>query len=129
MVLNNYIEPYSGIFNCPDLVEMAAAWGNTYSFSARPSSMLLKPPVADPDKMKNTWWMWCNVIDIPPLSGWRGFALDSSITRIGKADPMYDYYKGLFQPAHALMSDRGCGRNVLFFDGHVEYHSEGCIDW
>ncbi|MEO1498566.1 MAG: prepilin-type N-terminal cleavage/methylation domain-containing protein [Planctomycetota bacterium] len=128
-VLGNFIEPYSGIFECPDLVEMREAWGNTYSFSARPSSLLMKPPVSEPKKMQTVWWMWCNVIDIPPFSGWRGYQLDSSITRISQADEMYNYYKQIFQPAHTIMSERGGGRNVLFFDGHVEYHSERRIEW
>lgn len=127
-VLSGLIEDSSGIFHCPDLVEMADAWGNSYSFSARPASMLLNPPDAEPDKMKRTWWMWCNVTDIPPLSGWRGFTNDNSVRRI-KPGKLYNYCKSLFMVPHAIMSDTGCGRNVLFFDGHVEYHSETCFDW
>ncbi|MEO0529426.1 MAG: type II secretion system protein [Planctomycetota bacterium] len=128
-VNGGYIEPFSGIFRCPDLVEMADAFGNSYAFSARPASMLMNPPDSDPDRMKQTWWVWCNVVDIPPLSGWRGFAKDASITRISEADPLYSYYKQLYLPVHQIMSDEGCGRNVLYFDGHVEYNSERCFDW
>lgn len=126
--LNDYIEPESGIFICPDLASMGEAWGNTYSFSARPASLLMKPPVARPDIMKKTWWMWCNAIDIPPLSGSSGLSEDSSVTRIAAGGRLCTYVEELFEPMHAIMSDTGYGRNVLFFDGHVEYYSERCFN-
>ena len=128
-VLGNFIQPSSGIFVCPDLEAMGDAWGNTYAFSARPASLLLNPPDSRPDIMKKTWWMWCNTVDIPPLSGWRGYTQDSSVRRISKNGRLYKYCKEIFQTPHAIKSDTGCGRNVLHFDGHVEYYSENCYEW
>ena len=128
-VNGGYIEPFSGIFVCPDLAEMGDAWGNSYAFSARPASLLIKPPVARPDIMKRTWWMWCNTVDIPPMSGWRGFTQDNSILRIAKGGDLYNYCKQIFNRPHSIMSETGCGRNVLHFDGHVEYYSENCFEW
>ncbi|MEQ8847036.1 type II secretion system protein [Botrimarina sp.] len=127
-VNDGYIEPYSGIFVCPDLRAMGDAWGNSYAFSARPASLLRNPPDSRPDIMKKTWWMWCNTVDIPPLSGWRGFTQDNSIRRIGPGR-LRDYCEQIFERPHSIMSDEGCGRNVLFFDGHVDYVSEACFDW
>lgn len=125
--LQGYIEREAGIFICPDLREMGRAWGNTYSFSARPASMLLNPPDQQPEVMKRTWWAWCNVIDIPPLSASSGFVKDSSIIRISEGR-LCSYVSQLFTTPHPIMSETGYGRNILFFDGHVEYHSESCFD-
>lgn len=122
-----FIEPRSGIWICPDLQLMGAEWGTTYSYSARPASFLIKPPVSRPDIMKKTWWVWCNTLDIPPLSGSTGFVSDSSITRIGPGR-LCDFASGVFERTHAMMSETGYGRNILYFDGHVEYHSESCFD-
>lgn len=122
-----YIEPRSGIWICPDLELMGAEWGTTYSFSARPASFLMKPPVARPDIMKKTWWVWCNTLDIPPTSGSSGAQPDSSIVRISPGR-LCDFASGIFERTHSLMSETGYGRNILYFDGHVEYHSESCFD-
>lgn len=127
-VNGDYIEPYSGIFVCPDLTTMGDVWGNTYSYSARPVSLLLKPPVARPEVMKKTWWMWCNVLDIPPDSGWRGFKQGLSVRQINSSGRLCDYVSDLFQTPHSIMSETGYGRNILYFDGHVEYYSESCFD-
>ncbi|QDT68672.1 putative major pilin subunit [Planctomycetes bacterium MalM25] len=127
-VLNDYIEPYSGIFVCPDLALMGEAWGNTYAYAARPVSLLIKPPVQRPDIMKKSWWMWCNTVDIPPTSGWRGFTQGLSVTQINESGRLCKYVSELFEIPHATMSETGYGRNILYFDGHVEYHSERCFD-
>ncbi|MGL4511458.1 MAG: type II secretion system protein [Lacipirellulaceae bacterium] len=127
-VLGGLIEPYSGIFVCPDLATMGDAWGNTYAYSARPVSMLIKPPVQVPDIMKRTWWMWCNTVDIPPESAWRGFKQGLSVKQTASNGRLCNYIKDLFEVPHAQMSETGYGRNVLYFDGHVEYHSEACRD-
>lgn len=125
-VLNGYIEPYSGIFRCPDLSEMADYWGNSYAYNAKTAKYLLKPPVSRPDKMKKIAWAWCNTFEIPPPSGERGSALASSFYNTKKSDPLYDVYASLFREAHAFKGDTGCGKNTLYFDGHVEYLSVRC---
>ena len=127
-VLNDYIGYESGIFICPDLEAMGDAWGNTYAYAARPVSLLVKPPVQRPEIMKQSWWMWCNTVDIPPNSGWRGFTQGLSVTQISASGRLCDYVRDLFEVPHAIMSETGYGRNILYFDGHVEYHSERCFD-
>lgn len=127
-VNNGYIEPYSGIFVCPDLVEMGEAWGNTYAFSARPAALLLNPPDAVPETMRKQRWMWCNDINLPPLSGSSGFTNNSSIILIPSGGRLCEFAGPLFVPTHSIMSDSGYGTNVLYFDGHVAYESApGCI--
>ncbi len=123
-----YIEPQAGIFNCPDLVPMSLLWGNSYAFNAKVANYLLKPPVEDPEKMARIAWAWCNTLDIPPPSGWRGIAEGSSIRKMSKSDPYYGIYKDIFTRPHPQQGDTGCGQNTLFFDGHVEYLSTTCFD-
>lgn len=127
-VLNRYIEPYSGIFVCPDLYQMGQVWGNTYAYSARPVSLLMNPPNQRPEIMKQTWWMWCNTVDIPPDSGWVGFKQDLSVTQANPGGTLCNFAEELFERPHGMMSDSGYGRNILYFDGHVEYYSESCFN-
>lgn len=127
-VLKGYIEPYSGIFVCPDLAAMGDAWGNTYAYAARPVSLLLKPPVQRPEILKASWWMWCNTLDIPPDSGWRGFKQGLSVRQTSSSGRLCNYARDLFEVPHAIMSEQAFGRNILYFDGHVEYYSEPCFD-
>jgi len=128
LVNDGYIEPFSGIFTCPDLRTMGDRWGNSYAFSARPVSLLLNPPDQRPDIMKKSWWMWCNTVDIPPDSGWRGFKQGLSVIQLAANGRLCNFVSELFEVPHAIMSDTGYGRNILYFDGHVEYHSERCFD-
>lgn len=127
-VLNGYIEANSGIFVCPDLYQMGKAWGTTYAYSARPVSLLMKPPNQRPDIMRRTWWMWCNTVDIPPDSGWVGFKQGLSVTQLNSNGSLCNYVSELFEVPHGIMSEKAFGRNILYFDGHVEYHSENCFD-
>lgn len=127
-VNDGFIEQAAGIFSCPDLPEMSKLWGNSYAFNAKVAKYLLKPPVHNPDLMKRIAWSWCNTLDIPPPSGWRGVAERSTIRSISPSDPYYGLYKELFRTPHSLQSDTGCGQNTVFFDGHVEYLSVACID-
>ena len=125
-VNNNYIEPYSGIFSCPDLTTMSDEWGNSYAFNAKVAKFLLNPPDHDPDKMSKISWAWCNTLNLPAASGWRTEATGLSINDISPSDPFYTYYMELFQTPHPAKSDTGCGQNTLYFDGHVEYLSVRC---
>ncbi len=127
-VNDGFIEQASGIFSCPDLTEMSRVWGNSYAFNAKVAKYLLKPPVHNPELMKRIAWSWCNTLDIPPQSGWRGIAEGSTIRSVSPSDPLYGYYKELFHTPHPLMSDTGCGQTTVFFDGHVEYLTVACVD-
>lgn len=120
-VIKRFIEPDSGIFVCPDLTEMGALWGNTYAYNAKPAKYLIKPPVHDPEKMKNIAWAWCNTLDIPPDSGWRGLAERSTIKNMSASNPLFGVIQPVFQQPHGHLSDTGAGKNTLYFDGHVEY--------
>lgn len=127
-VNDGFIEASSGIFSCPDLPEMSKMWGNSYAFNAKVAKYLLKPPVSKPELMERIAWSWCNTLDIPPQSGWRGIAERSSIRTISKSDPQYEFYMQLFRVPHSLISDTGCGQTTVYFDGHVEYLSVACVD-
>lgn len=125
-VLGDYIEPYSGIFRCPDLTQMGDLWGNSYAYNAKVAKYLIKPPVSRPEVMKKIAWAWCNTYEIPPPSGERGSAIGGSYYNVKASDPLYPVYVDLFRETHTFKSDTGCGRNTLYFDGHVEYLSVVC---
>ncbi|MEN1679658.1 MAG: prepilin-type N-terminal cleavage/methylation domain-containing protein [Planctomycetota bacterium] len=120
---DGFIEQRSGIFICPDLPEMASVWGNTYAFNAKPAKYLIKPPDHDPQKMERIAWSWCNTVDVPPDSGWRGLAERSSVHNLSPSSPLWGTINPLFQTPHPLKSDKGGGQNTLYFDGHVKYLS------
>ncbi len=121
LVNDDFIEGESGIFHCPDLWEMSELWGNSYAFNAKPAKYLLKPPVHEPDKMERISWAWCNTLDIPPDSGWRGLAERSTIRNMSESSPLWSIVSPLFQPPHPHKSETGAGQNTLYFDGHVDY--------
>jgi prepilin-type processing-associated H-X9-DG protein len=126
-VNDRYIEPYSGIFACPDLPEMAQLWGNSYAYNAKAAKYLLKPPVSRPDIMQQLAWAWCNTFEIPPNSGFRGVTVGSKTWyTTTPSDPNYSIYRDLFREAHTFKSESGCGRNQLYFDGHVDYLTIAC---
>jgi prepilin-type N-terminal cleavage/methylation domain-containing protein/prepilin-type processing-associated H-X9-DG protein len=125
-VKTKFIGPQSGIFVCPDLRDMGKLWGTSYAFNAKAARFLLDPPDSEPELMKRIAWAWCNTLDIPPRSGWRGLAEGSTIVNVSVSDPYYGVYKDLFVQPHSHLSDTGCGKNTLFFDGHVEYLSVAC---
>jgi prepilin-type N-terminal cleavage/methylation domain-containing protein len=126
-VNNRYIEPYSGIFVCPELPEMADIWGNSYAFNAKPARQLLKPPVSDPEQMSQIVWAYCNTFEIPPPSAARGLPLGVRTWYTAKpTDPDYNILRDLFREVHTFKSESGCGRNQLYFDNHVEYLTVVC---
>lgn len=120
-VNKRFIEAGAGIFTCPDLRLMGELWGNSYAYNAKPAKYLLKPPVHDPPKMKKIAWSWCNTLDIPPDSGWRGLAVSNTIRNLKPSSPMYGMVQPVFEQPHTQMSDTGAGQNTVYFDGHVEY--------
>lgn len=125
-VNGRFIEPSSGIFRCPDLVEMANLWGNSYAYNAVAAKFLLNPPDDEPDKMAKIAWAWCNTLDIPPRSGVPGKNKNSTIHNISLSDPDYQMFSELFTQPHPEMGETGCGKNTLFFDGHVDYLETVC---
>jgi prepilin-type N-terminal cleavage/methylation domain-containing protein/prepilin-type processing-associated H-X9-DG protein len=127
-VNKRFIEPSSGIFTCPDLVEMAEIWGNSYAFNAKQGRLLIKPPINEPKRMARIAWSWCNTLDLPPRSGWAGLAQGATIRNVSPSDPYATLYDQLFHTPHPTVSDTGCGQNTLFFDGHVSYLSVRCVD-
>lgn len=127
-VLNDFIEPYSGIFGCPDLANMSNLWGNSYAFNAKLAKFLIKPPVHDPDKMSKIAWAWCNTLTIPPRSGVRVSSSEQTIRNLSVGNPLFSIVDPVFERPHSIMSDTGCGKATLYFDGHVEYLSNPCFD-
>lgn len=127
-VRKDFIEPYSGIFTCPDLTEMSTVWGNSYAYNAKVAKLLIKPPVAEPEKLKKIAWAWCNTFHVPPRSGFRGNVVESDLNfyQMKPSHPDYGLYRDLFREVHTFKSDTGCGRNQLYFDGHVEYLAIAC---
>jgi prepilin-type N-terminal cleavage/methylation domain-containing protein/prepilin-type processing-associated H-X9-DG protein len=127
-VLDNYVPHYSGIFVCPDLTLMAELWGNTYAYNAKAAKYLLKPPVQDNELMSKIAWAWCNTLDIPPRSGFRGSTIGGSIVNLKPSDPLHPLIRPVFERVHTSMSDGACGQNTLYFDGHVKYLTVACWD-
>lgn len=121
-----FIENNSGIFSCPDLALMNGYWGNTYAFQSRNVKLLKRPPVSRPEDMKQLWWAWCNIHMIPPESGTRSSGPDLPIYSNLVPRDLRSLVDPFFEDAHVQNSDKGCGKNVLFFDGHMEYFSEDC---
>lgn len=127
-VLNDFIEPASGIFTCPDLTAMGDLWGNSYAYNAKLAKFLVKPPVHDPDKMSKIAWAWCNTLTIPPLSGIRVSSSEQTIRNLSIGNALFPIVEPVFERPHSIMSDTGCGKATLYFDGHVEYLSNPCFD-
>ena len=127
-VKGGYIEPFSGIFTCPDLNEMAELWGNSYAFNAKQVRYLRKPPVARPDILKKVAWFWCNTLTIPPPSGIPTCGAEETVNDLNDSAEIYALVAPVFQRPHGLMSETGCGKNTLYFDGHVSYLTTVCND-
>ncbi len=125
-VRHKFIEANAGIFICPDLYNQGQLWGNTYAFQAKQAKYLIKPPVSQPDLMKKLVWAWCNTINIPPNSGFKVRGNELSIRTLAKNHPLRPLVEPVFEDAHPQLSDGGCGKNMLYFDGHIEYVSEPC---
>lgn len=126
-VQDGYIEPFAGIFNCPDLDLMNEEFGNSTAFNAKVAKYLLKPPVSEPEKMAKVAWAWCNTLSLPPPSGVRTDSAGMSIRDVSPNDPLYDYFSQIFLDVHPMRSETGCGQNTLYMDGHVEYLTTVCV--